>query len=274
MTAMTTVYTLKHANFSGQGLPSILPFVAQDEAEYAYDFRARANRLNDLTGKHSDLVPKRNDTIGGIVQVIDPTVVVDQDNGAGIRLEMGFLETDDLLKPIPIDGSVKFTVMVVAGWSGFVPPPEKTGTSAEIASFYDYGTGINANGFSIEDNKSAVNKSGARVKAPSINLSTPKNSTTRKSVVFLTYDGSTWTLHNKTMGLVATKTNAELQFVAPIPVHTSVVTHATMGHFYSSTLAACYPALYQMAKWNRVLTQAEMDTQYAKSKMAFPSIGI
>lgn len=273
--SITTIYTLKGADFSGQGLPNINPFVAQNEALYAYDFRARANRLNDLTGKRADLAPKRNDIVAGILRVPDPTIVFDHDNGAGIRLELGFLETDIPLQPIPIDGSVKFTVMVVGGWSGVEVPPEKIVTTPTVSSLHDYGTGIGStSGFSIDDNKS--NKLvGGRVKAGTTNMTTAKDVNTRKCVLFMTYDGATWTFYNKTMGLTVTKTNAEMGIVAPIPVHTSIVTHSTVGHYHnSSTLTMCYPAMYQMAKWGRVLTQAEMDEQYSRSKLAFPSIGI
>lgn len=270
-----TIYTLKNADFSGQGLPSIFPFVAQTEADFAYDFRSRTNRLNDLTGRHADLVPKRQDIVGGVTRVIDPTIVVDQDAGAGIRLEMGYLETDITCPTIPIDGSVQFSILVVGGWSGVQFPTEKISqTAPSLAILLDYGTGISASSFAFED-EPVTPLIGNRIKKGSFVNASNKGTSTKKCVMILTFDGTTWTLHNKTLGTVVTKTNAELGISGPLAPSTAHVKKVVSGHYHStSTLAARYPALYQLARWNRVLTQAEIDRQYAFTKAAFPTIGV
>ncbi len=270
-----TVYTLKNADFSGQGLPSIFPFVAQAEAEFAYDFRTRANRLNDLTGRHADLVPKRQDIVGGVTRTVDPTIIADQDSGAGIRLELGYLETDITCPTIPIDGSVQFSVLVVGGYSGVAFPAEKIAVTAPaLANLLDYGTGISASSFCFDD-EPVTPLIGNRIKSGGFVNASNKGTSAKKCVMLLTFNGTTWTLHNKTLGTVVAKTNTELGISGPLAPSTAHVTKVVSGHYHSSsTLAARYPALYQLARWNRVLTQAEIDRQYDFTKAAFPAIGI
>ena len=273
-----TIYTLKNADFSGQGLPSIFPFVAQTEAEFAYDFRTRANRLNDLTGRHADLVPKRQDIVGGVTRVVDPTIVVDQDAGAGIRLELGYLETDIACPTIPIDGSVQFSILVVGGYSGVAFPSNKVAMSnALLANLLDFGTSISSSSSFCFDDKpgSAPPMIGNRIKSGDFSNASNKGTSTKKCAMILTFNGTTWTLHNKTLGTVVAKTNTELGITAPLAPSTEHVQKVVSGHYHStSTLAAHYPALYQLARWNRVLTQTEIDRQYAFTKAAFPTIGV
>lgn len=268
--SLTTVYTLQNANFSGQGLPNIFPFVAQLEAEYAYDFRARANRLADVTGRHADLAPYRNDIVGGKIKVPDPSVVVDQDAGAGIRIELGYLQTDVPTAPIPIGGAVKFSMLVVGGNSGFKPPADKLNASSDTAVLFDFGSMISSSGFALEVNSVTVT---SRVRSGAANLSSsPVGAVTKKFFQVLTFDGVTWTLHNKTLGTKVSKTNAELGIVASIPV-SGLSTREIIGHAHpTTTLFSMYPAMYQLAKWSRVLSQVEIDQQYAKTLANFPGL--
>lgn len=267
--SLTTVYTLQNANFSGQGLPNIFPFVAQLEAEYAYDFRARANRLADITGRHADLAPYRNDIVGGQIKVPDPSVVVDQDAGAGIRIELGYLQTDVPTAAIPIGGAVKFSLLIVGGYSGLKPTAGKLNSASEAAVLFDYGSMVSTSGFALEANSGAM---GARVKSGNFVLSSPVSQATKKCFQILTFDGGTWTLHNKTLGTKIAKTNAELGIVANIPV-SGLSTREIIGHANpASTLYSMYPALYQLAKWSRVLSQVEIDQQYEKTRFNFPGL--
>lgn len=268
--SLTTVYTLQNANFSGQGLPNIFPFVAQTEAEYAYDFRARANRLADITGRHADLAPYRNDIVGRQIKVPDPSVVVDQDAGAGIRIELGYLQTDVPTAPIPTGGAVQFSILIVGGYSGLKPAANKLNTaSSDAAVLFDFGSIITTNGFALEVNNTSAS---TRVKSSTNVFTSPIKAATEKLFQILTFDGLIWTLHNKTSGTKVSKTNAELGIVASLPVG-GASNREIIGHAHpTSTIFSRYPAMYQLAKWSRVLSQAEIDQQYERTRANFPGL--
>ena len=48
------------------------------------------------------------------------------------------------------------------------------------------------------------------------------------------------------------------------------------GNYFvgETAVLGLYPELYQVARWNRVLTEAEMVDQYASSKALFAKAGI
>lgn len=270
--AMATVYTLQNADFSTADLPNINPFINKTTLDFAFDFRKRANRLNDINAKHADLVPKRNDIVLNQKSIVDATIVKDADNGLGITLELGYLETDVPTANIPIDGSSKFSIMVVGGYSGTPFPPSKIlGGAASIANLYDYGTGVSNKGFAIEATKSVV---GGRIKAHSTNLY-DAIVTARKCFIVLTYDGTIWTLHNKTLGTKQTKTNTQLGISSAIVADKTYVSNLVFGHYHTAnTGAALYPSLYQVARWTSVLTDAEIEQQYKLSKNALAGLDI
>jgi len=272
--SMATITKLKNANFSGQGLPNINPFVALSDAEFAFDFRNRSNRLADLAGKHT-LTAYRQDIAGGQTRVVDPTIVFDANGGLGITVQLGYLQIDMPVWTIPIDGSRQFSILVVGGYSGIPFPAGKiAGATPVAASLLDCGTGVGSKGLSLEVN-TQLHRTGARVKSGALNLFNDQSPDSRTTFRILTFDGTTWTLDNRTLGTIITKTNADLGITGTITPDTAHVANVVMGQFHStSTLNGLYPQLNQLVVWNRVMTQAEKDDQYARSKAVLSSLGI
>ena len=48
------------------------------------------------------------------------------------------------------------------------------------------------------------------------------------------------------------------------------------GNYYvgATAIIGLYPELYQVAQWDKVLTESEMQDQYASSKVLFAAVGI
>ncbi|HJV48284.1 MAG TPA: hypothetical protein VJ549_03315, partial [Geothrix sp.] len=203
---------------------------------------------------------------------VDPTVVVDANDGLGISVVMGFLESSIPAVTTPIDGSVQFTIMVVGGDSGIAWDPAKTvGSAPGICSLYEYGTGLTAAGYSIEAQAGYL---GPRIKSAGPAMYDITDST-RKTIMFLTFDGTTWTLINKTIGTTYSKSNGTLGIVAPLTVQTAQDANLVFGHdHHTSTLGARPPTLYQVARWNRVLSGAEITDQTARTRASFPGLGL
>lgn len=266
-----TIFTLKNANFNNPNLPNILPFVNQSNLDFAYDFKSRPNRLNDLTGRHADLVPIKVDKAANQVGMIDPTIISDLD-GDGIKVTLGHLKTDIALAPI--DLSQSFTVIVIGGnGDAGLPSNKVVGANPNRANLIDFGTAIsNLGGFCI-DTMASTRHIGARVSAGTHNLVASHNG---PAFIALTYKDGAWTLHNKTNNTIVTKTNAELGIKGNmLAVNTAAVSHVVMGHFLErSTLAALPVALYQVARWNEALTEEEIEKQYQFSKNSITSIRI
>ena len=269
---MTYLLKLANADFSNKGLPNINPFVDIDNADFAFDFRKRETKFNDLSSNNVTLTPYKNDISAGIREV-DSSIITEADSGLGINIEMGFLQTNEALANIPLDGSEQFTILVVGGYSGQVFPSNKVaGSSPALCSLFEYGTGISANGFSIETQ--GIN-AGSRIKSGGQVLSSNMLNTSQKMFMVLTFDGSEWSLHNKTLGTVETKTNAELGLTSLLGVNTSNNSNLVFGHVHtSSTLVALAPSLYQIARWNKVLSSDEINEQYTRSKAVFNTVGI
>lgn len=265
-----TIFTLKNANFNNPNLPNILPFVNQSNLDFAYDFKNRPNRLNDLTGRHADLVPIKVDKAANQVGMIDPSII--SDLGDGIKVTLGHLKTDIALAPI--DLSQSFTVIVVGGNADTTIAPDKVvGSAPDRASLVDFGTSISKVGGFCVDVAIGTKTIGARVLAASHNIST---SNAGMAFIALTYNDGLWTLYNKTAGNIVTKTNAQLGIKSNIlAVNPSAASHVVMGHFMgASTLAALPIALYQVARWNTALTPEEIDKQYQFSKNSIRSVTI
>ena len=265
-----TIFTLKNANFNNPNLPNILPFVNQSNLDFAYDFKSRQNRLNDLTGRHADLVPIKVDKAANQVGMVDPTIISDL-SGEGIKVTLGHLKTDIALAPI--DLSQSFTVIVVGGNAGTIASDKVVGSAPDRANLIDFGTSISKVGGFCVDVAIGTKTIGARVLAASHNISTSNAGT---AFIALTYNAGIWTLYNKTAGKIVTKTNAQLGINSDIlAVNTSAASHVVMGHFLgASTLAALPIALYQVARWNTALTPEEIDKQYQFSKSGIKSISI
>lgn len=270
---MTLVIRVAGANWAGKGFPNLYPFVASSDLEFGFDFRSRSDMLADFAGKHT-ITPKRVDIKEGILNVTDPTIMVPVDDGLGVRVDLGYLQCSLAALPIPSGGTRQFTIMLVSRGGGVAFPADKVVVAAATrASLFDWGSHVSANGFSV-DRSNAQGLNFGRINNASSNLlpETDFRAVTTPDVLFLTYDGTNWTLLNKTLGLSATKTNA----ANPLPVSTSGWADGKVSLAgsvqRSSTVHAYYPVVYQRAMWNRVLTGAEITEQYARTKMGRPTL--
>ena len=283
---MATIIRLKNANFSDRGFPSIDPFVAIADAAFAYDFRNRADRLVDLAGKCT-IAPWRNDIVGAgtsaapiRVHHLDSSIIETTSDNLGVFLRLGYLKLGKARTPISIDGRTQFTVMVVGGNSGETFPADRVAIDPpDICSLLDMGTDITQQGVALEETRrgapGAPFSAGVRIKSGEPRLEHVKNTIAQKTCLFLTYDGTTWTLSNKTLGISSSTTNAEMGIASTINPCTDWATEFTAGHYHgTSTLAAGQPMLYQLAMWERLLTDSEISDQYARSKMNFAAINI
>lgn len=279
---MTTIFRLSGANFAGQGLPNINPFISMADLEYAFDFRNRATKMTDLAGKHV-ITPKRVDQVGAVLNVTDPTIISTDASGLGINVELGYLQLDLTATTIATGGAKQFTFMVAGGWSGVAFNGAKvSGVTPTTVVLLDWGNVSSGNGFAIEQvgllTTSAVQ---ARIESPSASLNGigALSPPYKKTVTFLTFDGTNWTLTSKTMGLSATGTNTSLSVsVNPIAVTGSSWAggKVTLGGHTSqtTTVAGGIPTLFQQAMWNRVLTGPEIEEQYQKTKANFAAVGL
>ncbi|EFI60753.1 MULTISPECIES: hypothetical protein [Comamonas] len=275
---MTVVVRVKDANWSGKGFRNLNPFVAAPDMEFGFDFMVRDNMLLDFASKHI-VTPKRVDIKAGVLNETDPAIMVPVDSGLGIRLELGYLQCNLPLLPIPLDGSKKFTFLLVGRHSGVDFPPDKVVTAAPTRMIQlDWGSVVSTRGLSIDRNVSSGNAE-LRVAKGSHQMAVPPSSKLSANVVFVTFNGATWALRNMTTGVAITMTNAEMGLSGTeIPIQASAF-EWTNGMLsiggnanQQSTIYAAYPVLYQSAMWNRVLTADEMLDQYQRSKTSRPNI--
>ncbi|MNC58909.1 hypothetical protein D3C75_1086770 [compost metagenome] len=100
----------------------------------------------------------------------------------------------------------------------------------------------------------------------------------KKSCFFLSYDGLKFTYTNMTTGTVTVKTNADLNILGATLTPDAKCPMLISGNYYvagaPTAVAGLYPELYQLAKWNKVLSDSEMQAQYASSKALFAAVGI
>lgn len=268
---MATIIRLKNAEFSGD-LPSVYPFVAMESAEYAFDFRERLNRYQDLAGKHN-LTIYKNDIVNGEVHVEDPSII-DSVDGAGVSPVLGFMSVDYPLAPIPIKGDVKFTVLLVGGMHpSYQWDSNDTAVSSPLlSSLYEYGTGIGSNGIACDVTVSD-GRTGVRIQSGTHRMSSPIPP--RKPMVqMLTFDGSVFTLHNLTTGEKRSfDAEASQDIGATIPVMTAYTQYVAFGHVHKTSTLSAFPAVYyQVARWNKVLGESEIEKQYQRTKLAFPNL--
>jgi len=268
-----TFFKLSNADFTGQSLPSLNTIVASAQARYAFDFRN--GNLDDVTGNTASLVPYRVDNVAH-TRTQDATVVQQVFNGLGIKLSGGCLMTSVDFSTIKIDGSTPLSILVVGGWSG-----EVVTASERIASFLDIGNGVlaSAQGAVMQFYNSDGGQIGARVGSSGAPIVGDVVSPTNKlCFMILTFNGTTWTLVNKTTGKTTVKTNAELGITADIPpipntAANKVGTKHYLGHAHTNnTLDALPVNLCQVAYWDKVLSPAEIDAQYALSQSMFTGV--
>lgn len=275
---MTLLITIPGVNWSAKNYPNIAPFIATSDLEYAFDFTDRAAMLSDVTGKHT-ITPKRVDAAAGILNVTDPTIITPVANG-GIQVELGYLQSSLAFSAFSSGGGKQFTIMVVGRDSGAVFPPAKIVVSNPYTSIlFDWGSMVTGSGFTIEQARSTGQRS-SRIENSTPNLipEVANQATVNTNVLFLTYNGTNWTLTNKTLGLTATGTNASLSVGNPIVINPVGYTTGKVnlgGHSHQgSTLHANGVIMYQQAMWNRVLTNDEMNAQYARCKTLRPVLGL
>lgn len=259
---------LPDADFSGV-IPSEELFLRKSSIEFGWDFRN--GNLSDTTGFSSDLVPYRMVRNGGAttgVATPDPTIITSVQDGLGIRVSNGGLRSSIPMKTIPVDGSVKFTVMIVAAYSG-------TSNGGNYCQFLEIG-----NGLSLDHTppvfQHQLGKSGMRIRDASMtNVGSDITPVTKPICYFVTFDGSTWKYVNKTDNVNVSKTNAELNITQSLVPKT---TPTGLSNVYigdqnpASLLTASNPDLFAIAKWDVELTVAEIDLQYQKIKEAFNNI--
>lgn len=234
---------------------------------------AGANQLTGCSGGAGTM------STGGAVNQIkvpDTSIIVQDSSSLGLQLQLGFLDTGfPLPSTIPVDGSLQFSIMVVGGYSGTAFPTGKNGSTPTICALTDFGTNVAGNGFDIEVGGASDLSFGCRVKSGAQNVTTANASASKKSCGILTYDGTTWTFYNKTSGVTASATNSSLGISSAITVATSVIQNAAIGHYLNnSTIGGQIPTMFAAAKWNRVLTGAEITDQYSRAQSIWGSQGI
>lgn len=261
-----TVYRLKGADFSGQGLPNIFPFVARDNLEYAFNFSNK--NLKDMSGKTADLIPYRSTyPAENPIHIIDHTVVSIALNGLGVRVAGGCLVSTKRFSQIPIDGSLQFSILFVGGWDGTTIPTHTANPA--IATFLDIGNGVSQSNGPMMQFYKTDRSIGARLRDGSrSNIGSIIEDSTRQYFMVLTYDGNQWVLHNKTTRTKSVKTNVELGITKEITAPTvNVPLFDYIGHgFVASTIAGLPVIACQAARWMKVLSDAEIEAQYQLSK--------
>ena len=253
-----TVLKLKTANFTLTGLPNIVPFVLKTDLKYGYDFRFGI--LNDVkTGVA--LSAYRMDGS----KVADNTVVTtDSDNLFVTLSEVGMLVTQYAFKNFAV-GTGAFTMLVVGGDGGGA-----VGVRANLLNIGNTGdsSGSTPN---IETSMSAasVSRIGYRAKASDL-VVYDSNAVGKVHFIVVVYDGTNITYYNKTTGSVVAKTLTELGITdmnaANVGAHGSHLI-GKLNPTQNTFKRAC--KLGQIGFWEKALSPAEIDAQYAISKGMF-----
>ena len=276
---MSLFFRCKGVDWSGKGFPLVGGFVAMASIAAAFDFRPREGRLNEVTGKGFVATPYRNKLLSNTALVADASVIAESSNGLGIVVRNGALDYGLANRPYSVGGSEGFTAMVVGGYSGLPFDADQVVQNATICNLVDMGNGVtNSETMPMLQQHVSGGTLGARVKTGTIANIGEVAATGKKSCFFLTYDGLKFVYTNKTTGAVVTKTNADLGLTgSALAVH-GMSPRLISGNSYTggvpSAITGLYPELYQLAKWNKVLSAAEMQAQYDSSKLLFAAAGI
>jgi hypothetical protein len=272
---MGMIIRVKGVNWSGKGFPLANGFIAQANLEAAFDFRPRVDRLTEASGKGFVAIPYLN-KLDGTVSA-DPAVIQNTANGLGLIVKNGFLDFGIANKTYVAGGAAAFTMMVVGGYSGQAFEAGQPANNAVICNLVDMGNGVtNAPSLPMLQQYQTDGTLGARVTSSYASNIGAAEVSGKKTCFFLSYDGAKFTYTNKTTGAVVVKTNAELGIVdGPLVPHARVQNLAS-GNYYKGTTAVIglYPELYQLARWNKVLSPAEMQDQYNSSRLLFSKVGI
>lgn len=276
---MTIVIRVAGANWSGKGLPTIYPFVANDALEFGFDFFNGPNLLLDAAGKHT-VTPKRVAVFDAVFNVTDPTILVPVDSGQGIRVDMGYLQSSLPIAPLFAGGARQFTFLLVSRGGELAFPPDKVvGSAPAVSIMLDWGSQVSGSGWTVDRFvNTGLNACRIDSSQPVLAPETGSKPLTAPEVLFLTYDGTSWTLINKTFGFSLTRTNTAMAVADPISIHASGWTDSKLSlggnSNRASTAHAFSPVVYQRAMWNRVLTTAEINDQYARTKSGRPSLAL
>lgn len=273
---MGLIVRVKGVDWSGKGFPLINGFVSAGNLRGAYDFRPRDNRLHDVSVHGLVAIPYRN-SLNNTALFQDPTVLQDTDNGLGVIVRNGALDFKIPNLTLPIGGSVRFTTMVVGGYSGLPFDAGQPASNASLCNLADMGNGVGATDVPpVIQQNSPDTTLGARIRsAAASNIGAPAP-LGQKSCLFLSFDGNKFTYRNMTTGAVVEKTAAELGIVASSLIPSFRCPTLVAGNYYvgATAIIGLYPELYQVAQWDKVLTLAEMESQYQSSKLLFTEVGI
>ena len=253
-----TVLKLKTANFTLSDLPNITPFVSKADLEYGYDFRF--GTLNDVKTGVALNAYRMNGS-----KVADSTVVTSTSDNLFIELsEVGMLVTQYAFKNFAV-GTGAFTMLVVGGDGG--------GTVSARANLLNIGNAGDSSGSTpnIEATMTAasVSKIGYRAKAADL-VVYDSNAVGKVHFIVVVYDGTNITYYNKTTGSVVVKTLTELGITNMNAVNVGAHGFHLIGKFnptQNTFKRAC--KLGQIGFWEKALTVAEIDAQYAMSKGMF-----
>lgn len=274
---MAIIIRVPGVDWSGKGFPNINPFITSGLL-YGFDLRTRAGMLTSVVNG-SAIIPMRMDVSASVINVPDPTIMVPVDDGLGQRIELGYLQGPETVVAMA-HGSAPFTVMVVGRHGAVAFPPGKVNlATATTAILYDYGSNVGSSGFTIDAVGFNTGRILGRVENTSGNLLQAE--TTRAidtpAVMFLVYDGTNWTLYNKTANQVATGTNTSLSVGNPMAIsapYTDGKVNLGGNAKQTTTLHGYYPVIYQSAKWTRALTTDEIEQQYQRCRHARPSLAL
>lgn len=273
---MGLIIRVSGVDWSGKGFPLAKGFVAPANLIGAFDLRPRANRLADVSGNGLVAVPLRN-RLDNTALTEDPTVLQETGNGLGVIVRNGALDFKIPNRALPIGGNVRFTTMIVGGYSGLPFDTGQPANNATISNLADMGNGVGAGDVPPVIQQYRVDTSlGARIRTSAAsNIGAPA-ALGQKTCFFLTFDGNKFSYRNMTNGALVEKTAAELGIVASIlPPAARTPTLVSGNYFVGATaIIGLYPELYQVAQWDKVLTLQEMQDQYAASKSVFGAVGI
>lgn len=276
---MSLFFRCKGVDWSGKGFPLVGGFVAMASIAAAFDFRPREGRFNEVTGKGFVATPYRNKLLSNTALVADDSVLAEASNGLGVIVRNGALDYGLANRPYSVGGSEGFTLMVVGGYSGQPFDADQPVQNAAICCLLDAGNGVRSSENMPMLQQNVTNGTlGGRIKNGATSNIGEVTTTGKKSCFFLSYDGQKVVYTNKSTGAVVTKTNADLGLTGSALGVGDMSPRLISGNNYTGSIASAitglYPELYQVAKWNKVLSAAEMQAQYDSSKLLFAAAGI
>lgn len=276
---MALLIRVKGVDWSGKGFPMVGGFVTASALAAAFDFRPRAQRLEEVSGKGYTAKPYRNLLLSNTALVPDASVLEDTADGLGLRVRNGALDYGLPNIPYTVGGAAAFTMMIVGGYSNLPFDPDQLVQNATICNFADMGNGVtNSENMPMLQQLISNGTLGGRFKSGATANLGEVAAVGKKSCFFLSYDGQKFVYTNKTTNATLTKTNAELGIINPVLPVNGMAPRLISGNSYTggvpSAITGLYPELYQVAKWNKVLSAAEMQAQYDSSKALFAAVGI